>query len=95
MATALCEAGADIYVIDINPNPTDAFLDAAKYVDALGNKLHYIQGDVTNQKQMWEIGQKIGDAEGRLDICVAAAGILRASPVSAIQPLQPTLKKKA
>lgn len=81
MAVALCEAGANIYVVDLAANPSDTFLAAQKYVEALGNKLHYIQGDVTNQQQMWDIGEKIGDAEGRLDCCVAAAGILRASPV--------------
>lgn len=26
---------------------------------------------------MWKIGQDIGDKEGRMDACVAAAGILR------------------
>jgi hypothetical protein len=26
---------------------------------------------------MWKIGQDIGDREGRMDACVAAAGILR------------------
>lgn len=81
MSVALCEAGANIYVVDIAPNPSETFLAAQKYVEALGQKLHYVQGDVTNQKEMWDIGEKIGDAEGRLDVCVAAAGILRASPV--------------
>lgn len=27
---------------------------------------------------MWKIGQDIGDKEGRLDACVAAAGVLKA-----------------
>ncbi len=26
---------------------------------------------------MWKIGKTIGDREGRMDVCVAAAGILR------------------
>lgn len=26
---------------------------------------------------MWKIGETIGDREGRMDACVAAAGILR------------------
>lgn len=37
---------------------------------------------------MWDIGQQIGDAEGRLDVCVAAAGILKASPVGHTSLLQ-------
>lgn len=38
--------------------------------------MEYISGDVTNQKAMWDIAEKIGDKEGRLDICVAGAAIL-------------------
>lgn len=26
---------------------------------------------------MWQIGKQIGDKEGRLDACIAAAGILK------------------
>lgn len=29
------------------------------------------------QAAMWKIGQDIGDKEGRMDACVAAAGILK------------------
>jgi len=46
--------------------------------DELGTRvgrLEYVTADVTNQERMWEIGAKIGDKEGRLDIGVAAAGV--------------------
>ncbi len=26
---------------------------------------------------MWKLGEKIGSAEGRMDVCIAAAGILK------------------
>lgn len=29
------------------------------------------------QTMMWKIGQDIGDKEGRMDACVAAAGVLK------------------
>lgn len=29
------------------------------------------------QETMWKVGESIGDKEGRMDVCVAAAGILR------------------
>ncbi|KAI0721531.1 sorbose reductase sou1 [Cerioporus squamosus] len=40
-------------------------------------RLEYISGDVRDQKAMWKIGETVGDKEGRLDVCVAAAGILK------------------
>lgn len=30
-----------------------------------------------SQETMWKIGEKIGSAEGRMDVCIAAAGILK------------------
>lgn len=41
-----------------------------------GGRLEYISADVTNQKLMWDIAEKIGDKEGRVDICIAGAAIL-------------------
>ena len=29
------------------------------------------------QETMWKVGESIGDKEGRMDVCIAAAGILR------------------
>jgi NAD(P)-dependent dehydrogenase (short-subunit alcohol dehydrogenase family) len=38
-------------------------------------RLEYISANVTDQELMWDVGKRIGDKEGRLDIGVAAAGI--------------------
>ena len=43
-----------------------------------GGRLEYVCADVRDQKAMWKVGEEIGDREGRMDVCVAAAGILRA-----------------
>lgn len=32
---------------------------------------------MTPQDAIWQLGEQIGDKEGRFDICVAAAGINR------------------
>ncbi len=32
------------------------------------------------QEAMWKIGEKVGDREGRMDVCVAAAGIFLIGP---------------
>jgi NAD(P)-dependent dehydrogenase (short-subunit alcohol dehydrogenase family) len=41
-------------------------------------RLEYVCADVRDQKAMWRVGEEIGDREGRMDVCVAAAGILKA-----------------
>jgi NAD(P)-dependent dehydrogenase (short-subunit alcohol dehydrogenase family) len=38
--------------------------------------LVYVQGDVTKQEKMWDTVARIVEVEGRLDVCVANAGIL-------------------
>jgi len=40
-------------------------------------RLEYITVDVTDQQAVWKVGEDIGDKEGRMDVCIAAAGILR------------------
>jgi len=42
-----------------------------------GSRLEYISADVTDQERMWKIGEEIGAKEKRMDVCVAAAGILK------------------
>ncbi|KAG8755863.1 hypothetical protein FRC12_010751 [Ceratobasidium sp. 428] len=76
MALALCEAGATVYAFDLPPTPGDEFLATAEYAKKLGSTLKYVSADVTDQKAMWEKVAAIGDAEKRVDVCVAAAGIL-------------------
>ncbi|QRV91283.1 Enoyl-(Acyl carrier protein) reductase [Ceratobasidium sp. AG-Ba] len=76
MALALCEAGATVYAIDLPATPGDEFIATAEYAKKLGSKLNYVSADATDQKLMWDKVAAIGDAEGRVDVCVAAAGIL-------------------
>lgn len=81
MALALCELGAKIYAIDLPSTPSDEFQTIAKHVEAMGEGrgLEYVSGDVSNQRTVEAEVEKIGEKEGRLDVCVAAAGILGAS----------------
>jgi NAD(P)-dependent dehydrogenase (short-subunit alcohol dehydrogenase family) len=83
MALALAEAGAVVYCLDIPPNPDADWLKVQSFANELpgteGEKkgrLEYISGDVTDQKAMWGVVESIVDREGRIDICMANAGIL-------------------
>ncbi|GJE97171.1 sorbose reductase [Phanerochaete sordida] len=80
MACALVEAGARVvYCIDLPTEPSEDFHRARAYVKGLKTgsdaRLDYISADTTNQQLMWKVAEKIGDQEGRLDFCVAAAGV--------------------
>jgi short chain dehydrogenase len=88
MALVLIEAGARaVYCVDLPAQPGDEWVAVAEYVKRMcsgtgadgggGGRLEYVSGDVRDQKTMWRIGEEIGDREGRMDVCVAAAGILR------------------
>ncbi|PFH48952.1 hypothetical protein AMATHDRAFT_148726 [Amanita thiersii Skay4041] len=92
IALAYAEAGAVVYCLDLPPQPDENWVRVKNYVDGLPDlpellisaagkrkkgELRYVSGDVTNQQQMWSIAQKIADEQGRLDICVANAGVLR------------------
>ncbi|KAF9448353.1 NAD(P)-binding protein [Macrolepiota fuliginosa MF-IS2] len=80
MALALCEAGARaIYCLDLPEKPSEDWVKTKEYVERMGNgsRLEYISVDVTDQAKLWEIGEEIGNKEQRMDICIAAAGILK------------------
>lgn len=80
MALALCEAGARaIYCLDLPEKPSDDWVKTKEYVEKLGNgsRLEYVSVDVTDQAKVWKVGEEIGDKEKRMDVCIAAAGILR------------------
>ncbi|KAI1784657.1 sorbose reductase sou1 [Ganoderma leucocontextum] len=84
MALALVEAGARaVYCLDLPKAPGEEWTKVSEYARALEGKtggagrLEYVSADVTDQEAMWKIGRTIGDREGRLDVCVAAAGILK------------------
>ena len=86
MALVLIEAGARaVYCVDLPAQPGKEWLAVAEYVECMvatgggvGGRLEYLSADVRDQKAMWRIGEEIGDREGRMDVCVAAAGILKA-----------------
>ena len=83
MALALVEAGARaVYCVDLPKEPGEEWTkvrDYAKRLDGIAGegRLEYLSADVRDQERMWKIGETIGDREGRLDACVAAAGILK------------------
>jgi NAD(P)-dependent dehydrogenase (short-subunit alcohol dehydrogenase family) len=80
MALALCEAGARaIYCLDLPSSPSDEWEKTSAYVARMenGSSLHYKSVDVRDQKAVWKVGKDIGDTEGRMDVCIAAAGILK------------------
>ena len=86
IALALVEAGAVVYCLDLPKTPDENWFKVQKYAAELpslgttGNlnsRLEYISADVTNQAMMWAKAEEIANVEGRLDICVANAGILR------------------
>jgi NAD(P)-dependent dehydrogenase (short-subunit alcohol dehydrogenase family) len=80
MALTLCELGARaVYCLDLPETPSEDWTKTKKYVEKLGNnsRLEYISVDVTDQQKMWKIGEEIGDREKRMDVCIAAAGILK------------------
>ena len=79
MALALCEARARaVYCIDLPTTPSVEWKCTRAYVQRMGGgaRLEYISADVRDQACIWEQVSQIGDREGRVDVCVAAAGVL-------------------
>lgn len=80
MALALCEAGARaIYCFDLPATPSDEWTKTQEYVKRMqnGSRLEYVSVDVRDQQLVWTKAHDLGDREKRMDICVAAAGILK------------------
>ncbi|KAJ6513635.1 hypothetical protein C8R47DRAFT_1091497, partial [Mycena vitilis] len=81
LALAMAELGAIVYCLDLANEPNDDWLKVQKYATQmpdLGNgkgRLEYMCGDVRNQEGMWKAAESIAEREGRLDICIANAGI--------------------
>jgi len=79
MSVALCEAGAKIHALDLPSKPSSDFEACIDYVRKLnnGSELVYHPVDVTDPKGLSTlIVDEIAKGRGRLDLCVAAAGIL-------------------
>ena len=80
MALALCELGARaVYCLDLSPTPSESWTTTRDYVEKMNinSRLEYVSVDVTDQQRVWKAVEEIGDKEGRMDACVAAAGILK------------------
>ncbi|RPD74112.1 sorbose reductase sou1 [Lentinus tigrinus ALCF2SS1-7] len=84
-ALALSEAGArSVYCVDLAKKPGEEWEKVQSFAGRTGlGNLEYICGDVRDQEGMWKIGKKIADREGRMDVCIAAAGI--AHPGSSLE----------
>ncbi|KAJ9121814.1 hypothetical protein QFC22_002437 [Naganishia vaughanmartiniae] len=93
MAMALAEAGAKLYCVDLPASPSPEFLACAEYAQKIGTSLQYIQADVTSQSQMSSAVAGIVDKHGRLDACVAAAGILGPTETSALDLSEDDFRK--
>ncbi|KAG6863750.1 hypothetical protein C0993_010468, partial [Termitomyces sp. T159_Od127] len=77
MALALSELGARaIYCFDLPSEPSKEWKSTEYFVKAIGGRLEYVSADVRDQKGMWDKLKIIGDKEGRMDVCITAAGIL-------------------
>lgn len=63
-------------VWSISPGMSPTRYDALLIILQGERRLNWIV-HVLLQDEMWQIGKQIGDKEGRLDACVAAAGILK------------------
>ncbi|KAF8879067.1 hypothetical protein BD779DRAFT_1168007 [Infundibulicybe gibba] len=83
IALALAEAGAIVYCLDLPSTPesdwlkVQAYADSLPLVDGVRGQLKYVSGDVTNQEAMWQAVRDIVAKEGRIDVCMANAGIFR------------------
>ncbi|KAK9240059.1 hypothetical protein V1525DRAFT_396746 [Lipomyces kononenkoae] len=77
MAIVLAELGAKVYAIDLPDSASSEFAAAAKYVKRLGSSLEYRQSNVTKQERISKtIDEIAAENDGRIHVCVAAAGIL-------------------
>ncbi|KAI0747248.1 hypothetical protein C8Q80DRAFT_1104704 [Daedaleopsis nitida] len=76
-ALALAEAGARaVYCLDLPREPGEEWTKVQSFVARMGlGRFEYVCGDVRDQDAMLKLGETIGEKEGRMDVCVAAAGI--------------------
>ncbi|KAI0646828.1 sorbose reductase sou1 [Trametes meyenii] len=83
MALALVEAGARaVYCVDLPKEPGEEWTKVRDYAARLkglpsDGRIEYLSADVRDQEAMWKIGDTIGAREGRMDVCIAAAGVLK------------------
>ncbi|KAG1756265.1 uncharacterized protein EDB91DRAFT_1241358 [Suillus paluster] len=76
-ALALSVAGSrTVYCLDLPEKPGEDWNAARQIVEKLGGagRLEYVTADVCDQKRLLKTVEDIATKEGRMDICVAAAG---------------------
>lgn len=92
VSEGLAEAGATVYCVDIASSPTEAFKKTREYVRRIAEedesigRLETVQADVTNAAGISDVLSGIADKEGRLDICIAAAGVAVVSDARTFAP---------
>lgn len=84
MAAALAEAGACVYCLATTPEPIEIWKKTQSYILRLGlvesARLEYVSADISKQESISAALDNIVQKEGRLDICVASAGIGEPKP---------------
>ncbi len=74
IALRLAESGADVAVVDLNP---DAVAEVAAEVSKMGRRALALTGNVTAATEVDDFVKKTADEFGRIDILVNNAGITR------------------
>ncbi|KAL9583067.1 MAG: hypothetical protein Q9212_002926 [Teloschistes hypoglaucus] len=78
---ALLEAGATVYALDRQSEPSPDFYRVQKRAaEELGTTFYYRQTDVRDVDNLHKIVAEIGDKHGRMDGLIAAAGIQQETP---------------
>jgi len=83
IAVAYAEAGAVVYCLDLAEKPNADWEKCRAWIDVLPHthaverrgRLEYARCDVTQQKPLWDLVQRIADKENGVHVCVASAGI--------------------
>lgn len=73
VATAFCEAGADVVIVDIDIAEAQKVADILR--ESTGSNTMAIQADVTNPGQVDSMIKTIVDRYGKLDVALCNAGI--------------------
>ncbi|KAL5508698.1 hypothetical protein ACEPAH_6319 [Sanghuangporus vaninii] len=84
ISEALAKAGTTVYCLAQSSTPSETWGATQSYVSRLGLsdsvRLEYKTVNVSDQKAIWFAIDGIEKKEGRLDNCVASAGIVETEP---------------
>ena len=96
MGRATCvrfaEEGADVIVADLND---EGGLATVREVEALGRRAFFQRVDTTDEPAVVALMQAAAERLGRLDVCVAAAGISYASYLAGDEETDPFINPEA